>query len=392
MIIQKDRKIISRREKNNNKQRIFPLILTLFFMFAVSELAIVLTIHKTKDISELENRKLAAMPQFTVSSLLSGDFTSQFETFIQDQFPARDLWIKSKAKIDILLGKNKINDVYLGSNGYLIEDFQKGSEESLKEKSDVINKFADKNDKLNFAFMLVPTAGAVVENELPQDAPYDDQHEFIKYVQNNLNEKIKFVDVYHTFKENSKEKLYYKTDHHWTTKGAFIAYKEMCAALDIEAYEDYDIKTVANDFLGSLYYKMGAGIGEPESIQIYIPRENEDVVVNYVDEKIKSASLYSSEKLKGKDKYEVFTNGNHSLINIKTQGDNKKKLLIIKDSYANSFLPFLTQNYGEINVVDLRYNTDNVQDIIESYGITDVLFLFNVNTFNEDTSILNLEY
>lgn len=392
MITQKDRKIISRREKNNNKQRIFPLILTLFFMFAVSELAIVLTIHKTKDISELENRKLATMPQFTVSSLLSGDFTSQFETFIQDQFPARDLWIKSKAKIDILLGKNKINDVYLGSNGYLIEDFQKGSEESLKEKSDVINKFADKNDKLNFAFMLVPTAGAVVENELPQDAPYDDQHEFIKYVQNNLNEKIKFVDVYDTFKHNKNEKLYYKTDHHWTTKGAFIAYKKMCSELDMEAYEDYDIKTVADNFLGSLYYKMGAGIGDPESIQIYIPRENEDVVVNYVDEKIKSASLYSSEKLKGKDKYEVFTNGNHSLINIKTQGDNKKKLLIIKDSYANSFLPFLTQNYGEINVVDLRYNTDNVQDIIESYGITDVLFLFNVNTFNEDTSILNLEY
>lgn len=392
MIVQEEKKIIPRRKRNNNRQRVFPLILTLFFMFTVSELAIVLAIHKPKDISELENRKLAAMPQFTVSSFLSGDFTSQFETFIQDQFPGRDLWIKSKAKIDILLGKNKINDVYLGNNGYLIEDFQRESEESLKEKSDVINKFADKNHKLNFAFMLIPTAGAVVENELPQDAPYDDEHEFIKSVQNNLNEKIKFIDVYDTFKNNENEKLYYKTDHHWTTKGAFTAYKEMCLKLNIKAYEDYDIKTVTNSFLGSLYYKMGAGIGDPESIQIYIPRENGDVVVNYVDEKIKSASLYSSEKLKGKDKYEVFTNGNHSLINIKTQGDNKKKLLIIKDSYANSFLPFLTQNYGEINVVDLRYNTDNVQDIIESYGVTDVLFLFNVNTFNEDTSILNLEY
>ncbi len=115
------------------------------------------------------------------------------------------------------------------------------------------------------------------------------------------------------------------------------------------------------------------------------------MVVNYISEQFKSSTLFKSEALNTKDKYEVFTGGNHPLINIKSTGDPSKKLLLIKDSYANCFLPFLTSHYGEIFVVDLRYYYDNINTLIENNSITDLLFLFNANTFNSDDSILNIQ-
>ncbi|CAH0438788.1 Conserved hypothetical protein [Clostridium neonatale] len=166
----------------------------------------------------------------------------------------------------------------------------------------------------------------------------------------------------------------------------------MCKQLGIKylTEDKFDVEDVTNDFYGSLYYKMGTGIGKPDTIKIYAPKYENNIVVNYVNEEKKVASLYNNSKLDGKEKYEVFTDGNHPLINIRTDGDYKKKLLVIKDSYANSFIPFLTTHYGEIDVVDLRYYVDNLDYLIENDGITDVLFLFNVNTFDEDNSILNI--
>jgi hypothetical protein len=167
----------------------------------------------------------------------------------------------------------------------------------------------------------------------------------------------------------------------------------MCKQLNIVPKEekDFDIEDVTNNFYGSLYTKMAAGVGNPDTISIYFPKEKNDIVVNYPDKQKKIASLYNSARLDEKDKYQVFTDGNHPLINIKSLGDSKKKLLIIKDSYANSFIPFLTPHYGEIDIVDLRYYMDDLNELIDVDEITDVLFLFNVNTFNEDKSILNLE-
>ena len=147
---------------------------------------------------------------------------------------------------------------------------------------------------------------------------------------------------------------------------------------------------MANDFYGSLTSKIGQRSGEGDNINVYIPKENSEVVVNYVSEQRRSGSLYNSASLDEKDKYQVFTSGNHPHINIKSLGDPKKKLLLIKDSYANSFLPFLTAHYGEIDVIDLRYYMDDVNKLMEEKGITDVLFLYNVNTFNSDNSILNI--
>lgn len=384
-----------RRSKKNTLRKykkIYEILISVVFILFVGEMSIINLVKKDDLISVQENRSLQQKPEFSAENLISGDFTKEYSTYMSDQFPMRNTWIKLKTNLDLKLGKNEINNVFIGKDNYLLEDFKEESVDETKEKTDVINEFAKKYKDLNISFMLVPTATKIWEDKLPKYAPVDDELKYISQVKDNLNENVEFINVYDTLYENKDDYIYYKTDHHWTSKGAYIAYKKMCKQLDLKAKEesDFNINEVTNSFYGSLYSKLGAGIGEPDSIDVYLPKKDGDVVVNYVNEGEKIASLYNTKSLEEQDKYQVFTGGNHPLINIKSLADPKKKLLVIKDSYANSFLPFLTAHYGEIDVVDLRYYTDNIDDLIKTDDITDILFLYNAATFNEDKSILNI--
>lgn len=382
---------MSAKKRKKNKYW-YEFILSTVFVAFILYVAIINHFKSDDEISILENRTLKQMPEFSEENVIDGDFTSEYESYVSDQFIGRDSWIKLKAKIDVMCGKTKINNVYIGKNDCLLEDFKENDKEETENKIKAINTFKEKNSNINVNFMLVPTAGEIYQENFPDYAPRDDQNKYINEVKSSLDSNIKFIDVYDDLKNNKDDYIYYKTDHHWTTDGAYIAYNSMCRQLNMEPVEKeaFDVKTVSDDFKGSLYYKLGAGIGADDSIKIYAPRKIANIVVDFVDEQYKSGSLYNDAKLDTKDKYEVFMNGNHKLVKIKTVNNLHKKLLVIKDSYANCFIPFLINHYGSIDVVDLRYYTDDINSIIESEGITDVLFLYNVNTFNEDASILNI--
>lgn len=362
------------------------------FLLFIAIMSVSNILRREKTFSEEENRNLTGRPEFSISSLLSGEYIKKYESYISDQFPGRGFFVNTKAKVDKLMGKSESNDVFIGKNNQLIEDFEERSKEETDEKVLTVNEFVKKHENINTNFMLIPTATEILKEKLPKYAPVDSQLEYMKYIQGKLSSNIKFINPYDALLNNKDKYLYYKTDHHWTSQGAYIAYVEFCKAVGLEPKkeEEFDIELVANDFYGSLTSKIGDKRGKPDCINVYIPKENGEIVVNYVSEQKRTSSLYSSENLEKKDKYEVFTGGNHPHINIKSLGDPKKKLLIIKDSYANSFLPFLTSHYGEIDVVDLRYYMDNIEELIKSKGITDMLFLYNANTFNSDDSILNL--
>ena len=376
---------MSSNKKEKNKYW-YEFILSTVFVVLILYVSIINQLKSDEKVSMLENRNLKQMPEFSLKSVFDGDFTSEYEGYVSDQFINRDSWIKLKAKIDILCGKKKINNVYIGKDNYLFEQFKESGKEDTEDKINVINEFKEKNKDININFMLVPTAGAIYEENFPDYAPQDNQNNYINKIKSSLNKDIKFIDVYDDLRKNKDNYIYYKTDHHWTTDGAYIAYDSMCRQLNIEPVkkEDFDIKTVTDDFKGSLYYKLGAGIGDNDSIKVYVPKEPSNILVDFIDEQHKSASLYNNSKLDTKDKYEVFMNGNHEHVKIKTLGNYDKRLLIIKDSYANSFIPFLTSHYGSIDVIDLRYYTDDINKIIEGEDITDILFLYNVNTFNDN--------
>lgn len=372
--------------------KIIDRFLMVFFIFAIFLIMIINILTKDKSFSEIENRTLTTMPKFTISSFMNGDFSEDFSSYINDNFAGRNGFLSIKTSFEKLLGKTKINSVYLGKKNYLIQSFTEASEEETSAKINAINSFFNEHSNLNTNIMLVPTATKVLEEYLPPFSVNDDELALIDKVFSQLNESIIKINPYNALYENKDNYVYYKTDHHWTSNGAYIAYTEFCKALGLTAKskDEFDIVNVTDKFYGSLSSKIGVLGNTSDSIELYVPKYS-PMVVNYISEQFKSSTLFKSEALNTKDKYEVFTGGNHPLINIKSTGDPSKKLLLIKDSYANCFLPFLTSHYGEIFVVDLRYYYDNINTLIENNSITDLLFLFNANTFNSDDSILNIQ-
>ncbi len=381
--------IAEKRVKKFDKT--YRIIISIMFVGFLTICILINYLKKDDIYSEVENRNLNAKPSFSLKEFFLGSYTSDFDSYISDQFFGRKEFISLKTKIQQLGGNNKINDVYIGKDGQLFEDFKIESDEKINDKIQVMNDFKEMNPNTNIEFMLIPTATSVLKDNLPKYAPIDNELDYINKVEEGLDSSIKFINPYKNLNENSNEYIYYKTDHHWTSDGAYIGYKSFCEANGIEAKEksDFDELVVSEAFYGSLSSKVGVYGSNADKVKVYVPKED-NIVVNYVSEQKKVPSLFDSESLNKKDKYQVFTGGNHPLINIKTANNLDKKLLIVKDSYANSMIPFLTENYGEIDVIDLRYYTDSLQDFINTKNITDILFMYNVNTFNSDDSIFNI--
>lgn len=380
----KNNSIIKRNIMKFNK--VYFISMSLVFLLILLFFVTANTINNDKEFSEIENRNLQEKPK-----ILSENYVEKLNSYMADQFFIREKFISLKSRIDLILGKNKINNVYIGKDNQLFEEFKITSNDDMINKVNVINEFKKSNDDLLVSFMLVPTATSILDDKLPSYAPVDDENEYINKIKSYLLDDIKFIPIYDRLKANKNEYIYYKTDHHWTADGAYLGYEAFCESAGIEATSKDDFEKIigSKDFYGSLSSKVGLFGLYRDQLKMYIP-QNSNFLVNYVMEQKKDTSLFNSDKLKHKDKYQVFLNGNHPLIEIETDKNIDKKILVIKDSFANNFVPFLTENYGDIFLIDLRYYTDSINDFIKNNDINEVLFLYNVNTFNEDDSIFNL--
>ena len=360
-------------------------ILGILLLIYIGSMVIVNKITADRVFSEAENRRLEQAPKFSTSQVIDGRFTTNYEKYVSDQFPLRDLWIGVKSTSEKVSGKKENNGVYLGKDGYLMEKFEKPSEGVFKSKVDDINSLVSNMPNMNKYFILVPNSVKILEDKLPPYAPNADELVYMDWVRSSLDNNIEFVDVYDALYSNKDEYIYYKTDHHWTTKGAYLAYErfmeDMRTGLHKEDY--FNIEKVTDDFYGSLYSKSGLRKLNSDSIELYIPKIDEGIKVEYVDEGKDSSSIYNMDSLDKKDKYAVFLGGNHSLIKISTNVCQGERLLIIKDSYANSFIPFLTGHFSEIYVVDLRYYDEDLINLVEDEKIDNLLILYNVKTFFE---------
>ena len=212
----------------------------------------------------------------------------------------------------------------------------------------------------------------------------------ISMVQRNLGDSVNWIDAVSVLNKHKSEKIYYKTDSHWTALGAFYVFQEAAPVLGIQedVSDKYVSYTVSDSFNGLLAAQCGVGLGEKETIDIYAPTQGDpDVIVSYVDESKRTTSLYDSSKLETRDQYSVYLGGNTSVLDIRTVSTSQDRLLVIKDSFANCFVPFLAPYYREIVVVDPRYYSGTITDLMDTYRITDVLFLYSGNTFFTDNSI-----
>ncbi len=345
-----------------------------------------------KKFSAEENRLLQTMPKLSISSIFSGRFETKAESYAADQFMLRNMFIKIKSSFDISLGSTESNNVFMCKDNYLMENISKADAKKMENNYNSLAKLKQLYPNINMDFMLVPNAANIMSDKLPLFAVTDDQNkqmdDFFKKIQSI---GINPVDVRATFKKNKEEiELYYHTDHHWTTDGAYLAYQDFAKKNKLNSNIKYDALAVKNDFRGTLASKSGFTNGLNDMIKIYLPKEGQNYknsVIFYSDTKEKTTEFYKLNNLKKKDTYTVFGGSNHPIYSIKTPVSSQRKLLLIKDSYANSFIPFLSQDYREIIVIDPRYFFDDISEIIKANGITDILFLYNANTFFNDNSL-----
>ena len=376
--------------KKDRQRKVQEKLVGIIFILTLFLFLIINVIVPDREKSVQENRMLATKPKFRLSSLISGDYDEKFEAYMDDQFVGRDMWRKLKVTVDRIGGSRLENVVYIGTNGQLLEQIEVADENHLAANIKAIKSFSESQSKIPVRMMLVPDAANVLNHSLPSLAKPEDQTQMFSMVRKDLGDSVEWIDVSTELNKHKTEKIYYKTDHHWTTLGAFYAFQAAAPSLGIEGdlsgkYVSY---AVSDSFNGMLASKSGVNLGEKEQIDIYVPTEEDtDLIVDYVDEGKRSTSLYDSSKLKEKDQYTVFLGGNSSLLDIRTVSTSTKRLLLVKDSFANSFIPFLTPYYREIVVVDPRYYSGTINDLMDSYRISEVLFLYSGNTFFKDNNI-----
>lgn len=378
--------------KADKNQRSYGNLLLAIFLLTIFTVMTVNLIIPDKTYSEVENRSLAQGEAFTPDSLFRTNFHKKFGTWFEDQFIGRDSFIGIKALMDKFTLRQENNGVYINNGQYLLEKFDRNPPEVTKEKATAINTFVKAHPDKNIYMMLVPTKTEVLSGKLPFMVPEDSQSDYIKDFYSELTVDLKKINVTQSLKDHKDQYIFFRTDHHWTQRAAYLAYREFMKSVGFEPTEEgeYEIKKVDNNFLGTLANKAGLVPGSPDEIDLYVPRKPEEIIVNIVESKEKFTSLYMTDKLSERDKYLVYLGGNYPVVRINTSSKNDKRLLIIKDSYANSFVPFLTSAFNEITMVDLRYYSGDVNKLLDDYNITDVLFLYNVATFNDDSSILNI--
>lgn len=347
-----------------------------------------------RGVSELENRGLAKLPAWNISSFLSGKTSVDLERWFADQFVGRDFFLHLNYCLKKLNGIREIQNVYLGS-GQLLQNPSEPDEELIQSQMKSIQDFSSRYQIPSYV-LIAPTAAAVQKSRLPMFAQTVDQQQIISGLYSTLDgELVKGVDASSALGSMADDYIYYKSDHHWTSLGAYAGFSQLMKTKGEEppALTDYKQMLVSNDFKGTLAGKTGSVLIE-DDINIYGKEDLPDYVVSYSDSKKKTTSIYDLKALDQRNQYEVFLGGNESLIQIEMDNDSDKNLLLFKDSYANSMIQFLLPYYRTITIVDPRYFYDDIDRIIKNNKINEIAYVYNYETFNTDTglnSVLQLD-
>lgn len=381
----------------DNRSKIGKYIPAVVFLIFIYGMALWFLFSPKTDYSSSEKRYLQKFPDANVEKVLSGDFGSEFETFFADQFPQRNTWVGLNAYTTLAEGNNGASGVYNCKNGYLINK-PVSTDNNLDKNVGAVVDFAKTIDAPT-TVMLVPSTGYIADDVLPTfHDKYNDDEDISRISSTLSKEKIGFVDLRERFKSEYKNgsQLYYKTDHHWTTKGAYTGYQELCKALGITPIDDSTLKKDSYpDFYGTTYSSSGFWLTPPDNIEIWSNPKNSDknisVKITEGANVKTSGSMYFTDHLKEDDKYPVFIDGNHALTEITNTNAKNGTILLIKDSFSHSLAPFLAENYSKVVLVDLRYYKESVSQLVSTYNPEQVVVLYGIDNLATDTDIVWLK-
>ena len=363
---------------------------SLVYMFfgTVAVISLFDVLNEEKVFSDIENRFLKKKPRFNTENLVSGDYTKDYEEYINDNFIGRDSFINLKSISESALLKLENNNIVYGKYGYMFEKKLSLDEEILSNNIKQIDSFISQNE--NTSLMMVPYSASIYTDYYTGMLQMVNEHgimdDISKYVDND-----RVIDVDSVLRENKKlDNIYYKTDHHWTTNGAYLAYVEYCKNKNLEVIDINGLReNKVEDFLGTFYSKSKFINAQADTLVYYdMPH-----LSMKIDGKNEYEGIYKLENLEKRDKYSVFLDGNHSKVTIKNDNlKNDKKLLVIKDSFANSMIPFLANNYEEVIVLDLRHFNFKISEFLDENKFDDILLLYSLDSLSKDKTIAKIKF
>ena len=391
------------------------LMIALFSIVLLAVPIVTLALPK-QERSENENRTLKDLPTLVDSNKLNKaenladviksvkwsyiterknpSYMDDIETYLSDHLAGRELWVVASNKMERLAGKQEINEVFT-SDDRMIQVFKEYNEETVSASLEAIDIFAAKFPDVPMYFMLAPTSQEIYSSLMPSYGGYLSEKALIEGCYGKT-ENLTPIDCLSFLSGHRDEYIYYRTDHHWTSLGAYYAYAAAARQLGYNAYglNAFNIETASSSFRGTLFSKTLDSTVTPDSIDYYHLASNEPTVKMTVfdgREQTEYDSLYVRDYLAVKDKYSSFTGSNSPLITIETDVDNGKSLLLIKDSYAHSLVPFLSKHYSKITMVDMRYiNVGLDYFSINVNDYSQVLISYNVISFAGDQNLPKL--
>lgn len=331
------------------------------------------------------------------------DFADTYEEYVSDQFFLRDSWVNLTTGVLSALGKTDINGVYIGEDGYLIEryteeDFDRELVEyNIDILAEFLNEMTDCYGSDHVDLFLIPAKAGAMPDYLPDYAQMYVETETVKAIRELLTEPKILTDLTETLKAHQDEYIYYRTDHHWTTLGAYYAYEAYAqkSGFTIQPQDSFETEEVTDSFYGTTYNSLQLDVPS-DTITLYHSEAEENVTITIVGDTIEDVtSFYFEEALSDSGDsqeesgmYSVFLGGNTEKIVIDTGADTGRTLLLLKDSFANCFIPFLANDFDRIIMIDLRYS-DTIDVYLEEYGdeISDLLVLYNIEKFMQDESV-----
>lgn len=375
-----------RRENVNNK------LITVGFIFFIFAIGIWNIFSPDQKFSEQENRVLTQKPPLLLKDIFTGKFMNDYEAYLSDQFAGKIGWTMLKAKSEQWQGKRETNGVFIAKEGYLLGKFT-NEEEAFTRNIEHLQDFSQKNHERRVSLMLVPTSIEFHKEKLPLFAKVASQKDVLETAERRLNGRVDIINVYPSLSAHKQEGIYFKTDHHWTMRGAYYAYVETAEVLGFEPYSiaDFSIKNVSDNFLGTYASKVVGFPVQPDTIELFQPRFPVHYEVTDELSGIVTNSLYHWDSLQKRDQYSLFLQGNHSLQTIHSHVKNGRKLAVIKDSYAHAFIPFLANHYDEVHVIDLRYFHSGLNAYLEQNNVNEILLLYNIPNFMADSNLIWLK-
>ena len=372
------------------------------FLFAgfILTMAVLFLALPKQNFSASEKRYLEEFPKASVENILDGKFGKSFETYFADHFPVRNLWVGTNAYATLAEGNNGANNVYFCKDDYLIN-------KPIPEKNDlefnlwVMGMFKQTIGDIPMTAMFVPSTGYIVEDKLPLvHDTYNDDEYFKQIAESTQANGIGFIDLRSAFKEAYKNgsKLYYRTDHHWTTEGAYNAYLQYCAAMGLQPLGKNRYTLESHEgFCGTTYSTGGFLLTPSETLEVWNnPANKEDKITVTITEDneapIVTHSMFFNEHDKDADKYPIFLDGNHALTTITNDNVKDGTLLVVKDSFSHCMAPFLADHYHKVILVDLRlYVLGRLSDLVAAEKPDQILVLYGIDNFAQDNDFNKMQ-